>query len=1698
MGNSIKVSKPVSTETKHQQVYEFTPLGKDDKKKIVTLRFVDRGKGEVWNSDRQRDKIFSTIYADEIKGSGLANRTLIEVHGLNDAGEFEYSYRQNGALVKHSVLVDDAQAAQKGKSVSSKLTYFKVQQVSLRQFKQVELSNALIEFLKALVDFLATPFAYLYRLITGGGEPADFASMLVPPEHDRVGEVTHDAVLSQMRFMGRLFAEEDRVNHSRGVGLGSAPQQENIWYAGQYRPLRQTATHYKIWLGAEAPIKNPDYDATLRETLNNELQNAKANGRPQDIQKALDEIEKAGDAAREEIWPSVWVDFEKTDPNLARLAGHNQKNHYYLGSKQVEFKGEWFEIPKDDPSVKYPIISTIESDQPIEEERNPHIFSATQRASRLFIEAHDLGKEMQEALNSGSKKRAEKAIRKLTARLENIKDNKHLILPIGQGEGREYLPHFLVFVYDENANRVFLKHVCFSSTSLDQDKMQVVTTYDVTQTVQDEADLKCFCRSLFAMQPYSRKKDAKEIKLKGPLVRDLSLDSLLLNFGKVVLSQEGPVERKSSRDPVKAIYTVLEELQMQENPRLSAQDHSLGRITASKAHFYTVYVNHLISYYEENEGRLMPKERAHALDGILWYAKQVRHYMENEAGADTALAVTEHLIEFVSKKLDELQRTEALEQKDIQNLKNKVSLFEVRLAIGLEEALQRVDIAKDVEGSRVSPKEWAAVLKLRNEMQKTDLEGEAKQEARAEILTHFRKLQQRASAYLKENNPLAAKTLLLGILQALPPSDNPDDNKTFWDALSEEELSKWVRELEKVSEKMLEATLRSGTYPLKPHEVFELNVVVPLTQRYLFQRLIPFKLEAIEGNQGLLKTYKNDPQLLERLEAERKAFITLREKEIETEVTARLQKQWKQEDKEDGVKLSVYSSELKDYQTMLANYEMYRNDPEVNVRMAHPHPGQVPSRPVIRKETNNRKQELADEIKKEKSADSFLLQLKAIDVSTFDVTWDEWIEKGHPRTIAVFGKFARLMRIPAQVYAYKMGSKRNSGGSENCWLGQTFDSLERSIWLMNKDCSVLVGSSPAFEERYGACKRTLEKIKSRDKVDPRTQVGDEAEAKLMDQATYYGKGYFNPGEGNKFFVPEEMASIRKVDEMRKILREPVEYLTPFSSGGVLSTLMGFLGNEALNSEELRKRFVSMPEIHLVAASRQNIMSHTEGCFTLSKKEGEAGNLATNNKAEVAASHTERRNYLGQMTPEMASEKVGGDNERAKIEDVAANHLYKELDPAEEFILRETALAKSDPLKQDELSYLTISQCMHFIYQYPEKLEIPQVQHTLYKNFFQQGLIKKHLKDNPAFFVRFGNVLNEVCAFLQTKEDTHRVSELFIREVCERIRRQAFALSDELNARYGKDWASEISAALPLYNAKNIVGIFNQNIDSKEQKVFATFALSYFCRNVPKADDLASWGDLLKAFYIMQKSPFESGHSGLQAELLYEVQRNLLPRIAVVLAAENGRDLRNRLLNQLSGKHAEWSANAAKPYVYTTEENGKTFEIDIRTGQGFNLVMQKSERCRLPEQIRSDMHFRFLFKDANPIVVSSPGDNGVVDYHWKDERGGSEFLLRYRQADRTLQIFQIVQGKTYQFQKLDLSTKMLNKIWQLFARHNNKTIETMIKTKGVWVYVDENGKQDVSKVMLAQHGINLEKDPITLNVRGSKIQKIDLFGSFKSR
>lgn len=2125
MSHSFQTSSTGEQNKRPDEVLRFSGSKVDSK--IHTLLFLKRGnKEKIWETIEQRNRIFKSIWIAE--NQTLPEKSVVELtRHSRKKGVVYYETEVDGKITEKRLRysakkesVKENQKAQpsggKGKEkVKSKeappsppLTHWKVEELSLRQFKQVQITTAVTDFLSAAIDLLATPFLYLYQLISGQKDPTDFANMLAPVMHDRPGSIDHNAVLAQLKFVSNLLADEDPHDYGKEIsqitsgnktipvpsselkyadklGLKSKEfQTQTLYLDGESRPCQEVKDEkgnscFRIWIEGFKREENRRYDSRLPtgETIEEDKWK-KTEGVHLTFFKDDPLLEK--DAFKYQDKELVKQKISQVNPETGQVEQKEEwvrnrvlrtktwlhdtwdwKINKYRGRVSLEFYNEWITLPQSHPIFQSAYHRKIDS-KPAKTEPDK-LLSGTQQLAQLFETAYDLGSQMYEAHNSASSMGKLEVIEKISTRISALGDQgqpQHFLLPIGQGEGNHYIPHFLLFSLSHG--KCTLKDICFSSKSLTSEDIEAVTTYDVTKTVNSPGTLNQFITSLYTSQPLQLKNDSEKQKNRGAEIPDQSWETLLEHYGVKVHSTQ-PVIREVNRDPVTAIYQIIQEIEIQQSPLFGAFENRHQEIAESKAHFYRIYVNHLVSYYEKYESKLLPQQRVHALEGILWYAEQLRQLLNDEVGIGIARAISDHLIQFVESKLDELKRTEALEKNDLDNLSQKMTLFSAKLAERFVDSLQLVENTKKVEASQVGLRIWQKIETVGKALKKTvpeskpdelqkkkpsdpkrdpsqkalqsihkllnqqglnaylatdysvfdsllmgmlsdpdfehawtnhfnllvdkahdNLNGLAKSFAEALVKNRLReklngikaeasqihadyrqaisavpatttttsttaptalpkdelKLEESTKAEraetLKQLNqlirsarkklnvdPLAAKTMLLGILRVIPAPNAPH-TATFWDLLEHDEITNWSTGIDELASLMFEATLKSGTFPLRPYEVFEFNVVLPLVQRYLLIRKEPFvtkqvqqrlkgykdktalvnELEQIEryldGNeapyaakhlqkhleegrkhttlvqeleqiefylknkeasfitehvkkqlekykfhkdlieelgkiQQLLKSvktpffaqhiqqrlevhkkrmiqvkeleqidlylqdpkvaffskdvqkklegydksnqalvrelvekrdefvgkvveatiikygnhyqpehnsalvkeleqiqvylkdkvpnitehvqqrlaaYKHHKAMIRELEQKREAFIEMRKEEIRKKVTERLKKEWDKEDKED-LKLAVsyhgrqaaYVAEMAAYGAKLAatpahkQWKLCRPVEPVDCRDERNKRSDWQKR-------EDRNAQLAREVPYAQKCDSYLTQLKNIDLKALLDAWNR-LGYRHKRIQAVFGCFAKMIGIPLEELAYEKG------------IYDFMEELpEEELFLMSNDSSVLIGASPEFEARFKACENAFRFLKRQNlNIDKKLlthlwigyeELGNgtkvpsgkpklsvdyviDAVGSLMGTSKFYQAlltcvetqlaGFYDPSsEGHRLVCPE-MRHIRKLDEMRKVLRAPERHLGTHSDG-VMGAFENFLAGGNAHSVEYFKNFFSkMSSIHLVGKI-STVGPMSKGTMTLSTDPSKAGSYSVVGHENFENQYLERAKFIGQKPVRMAQEKIVGDNERQKLNEAKRAPLYNStLDPAEELMLRITNLESTH--KKGSLSYLIVDECFQYMYHERKKLLIPSVQDTIYAQFFQEGLIQEALLNNPGFFVNLRANLDELCSELQEQTEDNLLVLLFLREVSERIRHHAFSLREELEKKYGMDWAEKISKALPEYDEKNVVGLFLQYITSKKQKGFATYALAYYLRYIPKENDFDGWRNLLNAYYILQKSPHEVGHSGWQAELHYLVQEILLPKVELLLQKS---EFRSELLAQLTGKDPQLKLNWNREQDYRYRLENSQEIVNIRTGEGFTIQVKKGERCKLPSSVRQDPNFRFLFKELDPTVTSEEGKNDVVDYNMYDESGKHTFTFRHDKKKNAVQIFQIVDQGKFLFQKLSLSQSKRYQFWHFFAGKANYFIEDTIENRGVWIPLTQSEHVDASKVLIAQYGMDLSKDPITLWISEDRI------------
>jgi hypothetical protein len=436
--------------------------------------------------------------------------------------------------------------------------------------------------------------------------------------------------------------------------------------------------------------------------------------------------------------------------------------------------------------------------------------------------------------------------------------------------------------------------------------------------------------------------------------------------------------------------------------------------------------------------------------------------------------------------------------------------------------------------------------------------------------------------------------------------------------------------------------------------------------------------------------------------------------------------------------------------------------------------------------------------------------------------------------------------------------------------------------LLASDHSLLIGASPELEGKLAACKKMHQEIAQYidNKLDVEEMSGFilgydelgngyrfldqdmESWGKLTDIVTRKRNGYFRDSkDGEKHLIPGEVMYLNKLHHMKLMLEFKDQAVSNYHSSK-MGNYVGRVTGENVTADSLRRYLSKMSEVHLVSADSD------QSSFVISSSKNAARGSYCISKEKIGYNPTTslRAPYVGETTVNMVEDGIGGDDERKTLRAIAARASQLDLNPMEEFLLKETLLMKTNRGEtMKEYSYLTLPQCFHYMYQFPHRLIDLKVQHTLIDHMFQRGLVREMLQKNPNFFVSFAPVLHRMCEWTRAKGELE--TELFFIEIAEKIRSQAY----DLNISE----ASQIASVLPAYDKGKILGGFDANILEEKQKIFSIYTLSYFCHYPPNMD-VDDWKYIIKAYAIYLNSPILTGHSGMVAMIKQEVLDHFLP------------------------------------------------------------------------------------------------------------------------------------------------------------------------------------------------------------------------------
>lgn len=192
---------------------------------------------------------------------------------------------------------------------------------------------------------------------------------------------------------------------------------------------------------------------------------------------------------------------------------------------------------------------------------------------------------------------------------------------------------------------------------------------------------------------------------------------------------------------------------------------------------------------------------------------------------------------------------------------------------------------------------------------------------RAEVLHAVRSSKREVEALLNVGQQQAARILCSTLLSALPPPIETDGSESFWGSLqTDEERKEWGVTIKEIGECMWESSARTGAYPLPPQDAFELEVVLPLIQRKLFEPRLETYANKLKDILATYKTGEKGVATLAKLRKIQKYYEALRKEELKKEVEKTLKEQWKEDDKSIETSLKTFKEDVKEYEKELAKY----------------------------------------------------------------------------------------------------------------------------------------------------------------------------------------------------------------------------------------------------------------------------------------------------------------------------------------------------------------------------------------------------------------------------------------------------------------------------------------------------------------------------------------------------------------------------------------------------------------------------------------------------------------------------------------------------------------------------------------------------------------------------------------------------------
>lgn len=374
-------------------------------------------------------------------------------------------------------------------------------------------------------------------------------------------------------------------------------------------------------------------------------------------------------------------------------------------------------------------------------------------------------------------------------------------------------------------------------------------------------------------------------------------------------------------------------------------------------------------------------------------------------------------------------------------------------------------------------------------------------------------------------------------------------------------------------------------------------------------------------------------------------------------------------------------------------------------------------------------------------------------------------------------------------------------------------------------------------------------------------------------------------------------------------------------------------------------------------------------------------------------------------------------------------------------------------KDGMISINTIYNVFEFIFDYPDLIEVEEIQRVLELAMTRTALLQRMLQTNPEYLAtsRIGERLKSAIDYAIRMD--RKKSAAFLMHISTLLHKHAsyaVQLMPAQNNVYRELFADVQTAfqngsenfqerIFTLMNARDEMPTYSslftiqspegmdrgdtlekdgaalliewscsEALDSETKKLIFTFLLEYYYRSHTEQDSLHSlqandWVHLFHAYAFLKNVGDDAGNPSLQARLLQWVQEKALPYFE--------EDVEEGIKQQVLGRYALREGRAILPqwnrvenYVYRTTDGQLT--VNIQSGMTQSETSSLSFQTLLPEAVAIDADYRALFGEERPEVSATHSRKGHGEiYEYDFTKNGHPFRIEYNSLTQKVSILQ---------------------------------------------------------------------------------------------